>query len=268
MYDEAKDVEEHRVDVATAIQSMRSCGWDGAIRPAERILDIGGGLAMHAALLTPYATQTVCTDLRRYCAEYGGEFPRLLKEKFERHGHSIDLNRLELNHADAMELPYRDNWFEVVTSFNAFEHIPDPRRALGEMLRVVRPGGFVYITFDPIWTADSGSHFWPMVPEPWAHLVESDDVFRQRMRDGGATDGDLAEFMSAMNRRRLSFYDALFVDATILQGISVLHRNRWSGYSNAGHAHHENHERAIALGYSPAELATRGMRFVLRKDLA
>ncbi len=265
MYDEAQDVREHRHDVETAIDLLRASGWHDAPR-AGRLLDVGGGLGMHAALLVPYAEQTVCTDLRRYAAEYGGEFPKLLKEKFERHGHAFDLAQLELHYADAMDLPYRDGWFDLVLSFNAFEHIPDPRRALLEMLRVAKAGAFVFVTFDPIWTADSGSHFWPMVPEPWAHLVASDDAFRERMRGAGAGEWQLDEFLHAMNRRRLAYYEALFADPEVLGRCTVLRHDRWSGYSDASHPAHANHALAQAAGYTEAELAIRGMRVVLRRS--
>jgi ubiquinone/menaquinone biosynthesis C-methylase UbiE len=114
-----------------------------------------------------------------------------------------------------MELPYRNDWFHLATSFNAFEHIPDPHVALLEMVRVVAPGGFIYITFDPIWTADTGSHFWPMVKDPWAHLVLPEEAFKARMKDAGASEFELNEFSFAMNRRRLAFYEALFADPAV-----------------------------------------------------
>jgi len=63
-----------------------------------------------------FVDQIVCTDLRRYCAEYEGQFPKLLNGKFERHGHALDLAKLELHFADAVDLPYRDGRFDLATS--------------------------------------------------------------------------------------------------------------------------------------------------------
>jgi ubiquinone/menaquinone biosynthesis C-methylase UbiE len=47
--------------------------------------------------------------------------------------------------ADAARLPFEDGSFDVVLSFMATHHIGDPDAALGEVARVLRPGGqFVY----------------------------------------------------------------------------------------------------------------------------
>jgi len=40
-----------------------------------------------------------------------------------------------------------DNYFDVVTFWNVLEHIVEPDRALREALRVLRPGGVVFIRF-------------------------------------------------------------------------------------------------------------------------
>lgn len=53
--------------------------------------------------------------------------------------------KLALRVGDAEKLPFPDNSFDAVISFETFEHLPDPGRALAEMARVVRPGGRVLI---------------------------------------------------------------------------------------------------------------------------
>jgi SAM-dependent methyltransferase len=57
--------------------------------------------------------------------------------------------RIVLCAADAGWLPFPDDAFDLVVSFSALEHIPDPvvrRQAFAEIARVVRPGGDVAIT--------------------------------------------------------------------------------------------------------------------------
>jgi SAM-dependent methyltransferase len=51
-----------------------------------------------------------------------------------------------LSIGDAAALPYRDAAFDAVFCIDAFEHIPDPVRAAHEMRRVLRPGGFVFLS--------------------------------------------------------------------------------------------------------------------------
>ncbi len=43
--------------------------------------------------------------------------------------------------ADAHQLPFADNVFEVIVSFNTFEHLYDPPKAARELYRVLKPGG-------------------------------------------------------------------------------------------------------------------------------
>ncbi len=47
---------------------------------------------------------------------------------------------------DMMRLPYDDQSFDVVLHSDTLEHVPDPRRAMCECLRVTRPHGFVAFT--------------------------------------------------------------------------------------------------------------------------
>src|SRR5258708_6076147 len=42
-------------------------------------------------------------------------------------------------------LPFEDESFDLVTTFQTLEHVADVRQCLGEMLRVLRPGGGLYI---------------------------------------------------------------------------------------------------------------------------
>lgn len=51
--------------------------------------------------------------------------------------------RAQFQQADAMSLPYADDSFDIAASALVINFIPDPLRALGEMVRVTAPGGMV-----------------------------------------------------------------------------------------------------------------------------
>jgi SAM-dependent methyltransferase len=49
--------------------------------------------------------------------------------------------RVDLRKASVYELPYGEGTFDLVVSFSVFEHLSEYERALGEVARVLAPGG-------------------------------------------------------------------------------------------------------------------------------
>jgi len=263
MYDEAADFAEHAAQIRNMeemlAEARATVDWKRGT-----VCDIGGGGGLRAALLAARVKRAHCADIIDQQSRYNGEFVKLLFEKLGRHGHHLPIDRFEFNVADATRLFYRDDWFDFACSVNAFEHIPHPDRALREMARVLRPGAFAYISFDPIWTADTGSHFQHRVADPWAHLVLSDSEFVAKMREAGADDWEVSEFRNAMNRVRLSAFERLFQDTAGESGLDVVLHRSWDGVVSEEHYDHANFAVALQT-YSRKELTTRGMAALLRK---
>lgn len=46
--------------------------------------------------------------------------------------------------ADAADLPFRDASCDMVLAVSLLEHCPEPERVIAEMIRIVRPGGYIY----------------------------------------------------------------------------------------------------------------------------
>ena len=54
---------------------------------------------------------------------------------------------LDVEEASATELPFKDESFDVVCSFKVLAHVPEITKALTEMARVTRPGGWILAEF-------------------------------------------------------------------------------------------------------------------------
>ncbi|MFZ0179585.1 MAG: class I SAM-dependent methyltransferase [Candidatus Dormiibacterota bacterium] len=49
-------------------------------------------------------------------------------------------------HADLTALPYSEQRFDIITCFEAIDHVEDPMRGLDELRRVLAPGGIVLVS--------------------------------------------------------------------------------------------------------------------------
>lgn len=54
-------------------------------------------------------------------------------------------DRIKLELVDAKRIPYPDGQFEAIVSNSIVHHIPDPTPALAEMVRLVGPGGTLFV---------------------------------------------------------------------------------------------------------------------------
>ena len=70
---------------------------------------------------------------------------------------------------DALHLPVEDNTFDVVIMNDFMEHIYDPAGAIREAMRVLRPGGRLFINFPPYYHP-TGAHMSDVIGIPWVHL--------------------------------------------------------------------------------------------------
>jgi SAM-dependent methyltransferase len=52
-------------------------------------------------------------------------------------------------------LPFDDSSFDLVVCYEAFQYVPDPAAAIGEIQRVLRPGGRVLVTVPLVWEYDA-----------------------------------------------------------------------------------------------------------------
>lgn len=72
--------------------------------------------------------------------------------------------------SDAARLPFPDATFDAVVANDAMEHFSKPAEALGEMERVTRPGGVIWLFFTPHYSP-LGSHLYDYIYAPWCHLL-------------------------------------------------------------------------------------------------
>ena len=79
----------------------------------------------------------------------------------------------------ALQLPVRTGAVDVCYSSNVLEHVPDPERMADELVRVTRPGGLVFLSYNN-WLAPNGGH----ETAPWHYLGGRYAADRYAQRQG------------------------------------------------------------------------------------
>ena len=100
----------------------------GQIRGQE-VLEIATGPGLLAKHVAPAAKTMIATDYS------DGMIAQAKKGKCP--------ENLHFETADAMALPYADHSFDTILIANALHIVPDPKRVLREIDRVLRPGGLL-----------------------------------------------------------------------------------------------------------------------------
>src|SRR5690606_14833855 len=99
-------------------------------RKGMRILDLAAGTGTSSAALAAHGAHVVAADFSE----------GMLAEGRKRHaGNEL----VEFVWADATQLPFDDNSFDAATISYGLRNVNDPRKAIAEMRRVVKPGGRV-----------------------------------------------------------------------------------------------------------------------------
>ena len=110
---------------------------------ALTILDVGCGDGMTGYCLSDLGHQMSLTDASDWRHPKAGALPFLSQDV-------------------CSGLAYSENSFDLITSFNSFEHFPDPKGALAELVRVCKPGGKIYLDFGPLYPSPWGLHAWSL----------------------------------------------------------------------------------------------------------
>jgi len=124
----------------SAVESMAGTGNPfalGELRPGERVVDCGSGAgadSLIAARLVGPGGWVIGVDMT----------PEMLA-KARANAELVDLRNVEFREGVIEALPVPDGWADVVISNGVLNLVPDKTLALGEIFRVLRPGGRIQL---------------------------------------------------------------------------------------------------------------------------
>ncbi|MDF9801102.1 glycosyltransferase involved in cell wall biosynthesis/SAM-dependent methyltransferase [Catalinimonas alkaloidigena] len=134
-----------------------------------KFLEVACGDAMTSYVLSTYGHEGHCHDIEDW---------RLPEAK------GLEFYQADLNNS----LPIEDSQFDLIFSFNAFEHLPDPAFALQEISRVAKPGAIVYIEFGPLYNSPWGLHAYRTLYMPYPQFLFSESFYMDKLQELGMYD--------------------------------------------------------------------------------
>ncbi len=143
----------------------------------KRVLDIGCGLGGKTVAYAEAKARVTGVDLSEKNVAQCSAFAR---------SRGVDA---VFAAGDAARLPFAAGSFDVVIANDSLEHFADPARSLGELARVLAPGGSIFLFFTP-WGSPLGSHLYDYIRTPWCHLVFPEWLIRELLALELARRGD------------------------------------------------------------------------------
>ena len=113
------------------------------LRPGNKVLDLGCGPGIDTLALSGIVGPTG----EVHGVDYDAAMVMEARRRAEASGVSTWVSHQQ---ADASTLPWPDGFFDASRSERVFQHLLQPERALAEMVRVTRPGGWI-VVLDTDW---------------------------------------------------------------------------------------------------------------------
>jgi 2-polyprenyl-3-methyl-5-hydroxy-6-metoxy-1,4-benzoquinol methylase len=99
----------------------------------QKILDVGSGWG------------GICVELAHAGGIVTGIEPNKEELQISKLLNEIEGTKINFIHGYGENLLFTDNSFDILICFSVIEHVADVSKVISEMLRVLRPGGFIYL---------------------------------------------------------------------------------------------------------------------------
>jgi ubiquinone/menaquinone biosynthesis C-methylase UbiE len=111
------------------------------IKKGMQVLDLGCG----SGAFTPFIARTVEKKGKVYALDIQADMLKQLERKLSK-PENKDIKNIKLIKGNAYELPFDNNSLDLVNMVTVLQEIPDRNRALQQVKRVLKPGGFFAVT--------------------------------------------------------------------------------------------------------------------------
>lgn len=132
-------------------------------------LEIGAGDGFQSRILVKYCESLTCTEYNKERLDFK------LQDEFK---------CLKCEICDAENLPFKDNSFDFIFSSNVLEHIPNKKKCLSELNRVLKKDGMmIHVMPNRMYKAMSFLFYYPFILYMLTHKERRDILFKKLNSD-------------------------------------------------------------------------------------
>lgn len=124
-----------------ALESFAGVGYPfqaNVIKSGDSVLDVGAGAGTDILLSALLAGNEG--------KAYGLDMTQAMHEKLQVNADKMQLNNVIPVKGNAEDIPVEDSTLDVVTSNGVLNLVPDKQKAIAEIFRILKPGGYVQIS--------------------------------------------------------------------------------------------------------------------------
>jgi ubiquinone/menaquinone biosynthesis C-methylase UbiE len=134
---------EHRAFLSGRTATQEAAFFLPFLKPGMRLLDCGSGMGALTTSLAEWLAPGEVVGIDREASQVQAARAWAAEK---------GVHNVRFAEGSIYEIPYPDASFDAVFAYTVLEHVADPRRAMREMLRILKPGGVAGIC-DPDYEA-------------------------------------------------------------------------------------------------------------------
>ncbi len=202
---------------AAALESFAGVGYPfaaGAVRPGDVLLDVGSGSGTDA-----FVALGLVGDAGRVI---GLDLTERMREKLRANAVEAGAANLEILEGNAESIPLPEASVDVVTSNGVLNLVPDKPKGVGEIHRVLRPGGRLQVA--DIVLSRTPSEACRSKPELWAECIVGatrEEDYLGYFRDAGFSDVEVLSrldyFSASPNEETRNLAGSFGAEAIVLR---------------------------------------------------
>ena len=152
------------------------------IKPGSVLLDVGTG----TGVFVPYLLKKIGKRGRLVTLDVAEEMLKRARTK-----NLNNNNNIECIHADVINIPLRDEIFDIVVCYSSFPHFQDKPTSLSEISRVLKNGSRLVICHTSSRAAINGIH--RQIPAVQTDIIPDEDEMQALLSSAGFIDIDICD---------------------------------------------------------------------------